>query len=156
MSNTLPSEQDLLGNSETVKRFLSRLKARRREHASLRFDTRSESRSQVPDGVKAYRKGDAPHEAFVARSKPAKSKNSNGNSNSSSSSSSKSNNSKSSNSQSGQKNNKPVPLQAAADVARAIVRPGQPCECEASLHTLVNNCNGCGRIICEQEAGDYW
>lgn len=31
------------------------------------------------------------------------------------------------------------------------LRRGEPCDCQARRHNLVNNCLGCGKIICEQE-----
>ncbi|KAJ4459403.1 putative Protein sly1 [Paratrimastix pyriformis] len=33
-----------------------------------------------------------------------------------------------------------------------LIVPGRhPCECQARRHPLINNCVGCGRVICEQE-----
>jgi len=34
-------------------------------------------------------------------------------------------------------------------VCRAVGR--HQCECQASKHSLVNNCRNCGRVVCEQE-----
>lgn len=31
------------------------------------------------------------------------------------------------------------------------LRHGEPCDCQGRRHNLVNNCLGCGKIICEQE-----
>lgn len=31
------------------------------------------------------------------------------------------------------------------------LRRGEPCDCQARRHNLVNNCLGCGKVICEQE-----
>ncbi|CAI7926915.1 unnamed protein product [Closterium sp. NIES-54] len=32
-----------------------------------------------------------------------------------------------------------------------VFKQGAPCECQAAIHHLVNNCLACGRIVCEQE-----
>lgn len=29
--------------------------------------------------------------------------------------------------------------------------PGHLCECQASKHSLINNCASCGRVVCSQE-----
>ncbi|EGC35427.1 hypothetical protein DICPUDRAFT_87864 [Dictyostelium purpureum] len=31
------------------------------------------------------------------------------------------------------------------------MKPGEPCECQATRHKLITNCLNCGKIICEQE-----
>jgi len=31
------------------------------------------------------------------------------------------------------------------------MRPGEPCECQATKHKLITNCLNCGKVICEQE-----
>ncbi|KAH8939301.1 hypothetical protein BDL97_15G031200 [Sphagnum fallax] len=38
-----------------------------------------------------------------------------------------------------------------AEAAEALFSRGAPCTCQASRHKLINNCLGCGKIICEQE-----
>ncbi|CAI5536507.1 unnamed protein product [Closterium sp. Naga37s-1] len=32
-----------------------------------------------------------------------------------------------------------------------VFKQGAPCECQAAIHHLVNNCLACGKIVCEQE-----
>ncbi|XP_020797841.1 activating signal cointegrator 1 [Drosophila serrata] len=32
-----------------------------------------------------------------------------------------------------------------------LLKGRRPCECQAAQHKLINNCLGCGRIVCEQE-----
>ncbi|GJP34498.1 hypothetical protein CLOM_g18939 [Closterium sp. NIES-68] len=32
-----------------------------------------------------------------------------------------------------------------------VFKQGAPCDCQAAIHHLVNNCLGCGKIVCEQE-----
>ncbi|KYQ90045.1 hypothetical protein DLAC_08629 [Tieghemostelium lacteum] len=31
------------------------------------------------------------------------------------------------------------------------MRPGEPCDCQATKHKLITNCLNCGKIVCEQE-----
>ncbi|KAK5575747.1 hypothetical protein RB653_006881 [Dictyostelium firmibasis] len=33
------------------------------------------------------------------------------------------------------------------------MKPGEPCDCQATRHKLLTNCLNCGKIMCEQDAG---
>jgi len=35
-----------------------------------------------------------------------------------------------------------------------MLKGRHPCECQASRHTLVNNCTECGKIVCAQEGNN--
>lgn len=48
------------------------------------------------------------------------------------------------------KGGKSVSLSEAAE-GTIVFRGGQPCNCQASRHRLMNNCLSCGKIVCEQE-----
>lgn len=50
----------------------------------------------------------------------------------------------------GRKGGKGITLAEAAE-GLALFPRGGPCNCQASRHKLVNNCLGCGKIVCEQE-----
>lgn len=39
----------------------------------------------------------------------------------------------------------------AQDNKPGLKKGRHPCQCEAQLHDLINNCTKCGRIVCEQE-----
>ncbi|KAG0604183.1 hypothetical protein M758_10G151100 [Ceratodon purpureus] len=50
----------------------------------------------------------------------------------------------------GRKGGKGISLAEAAE-GLALFPRGGPCTCQASRHKLINNCLGCGKIVCEQE-----
>lgn len=50
----------------------------------------------------------------------------------------------------GRKGGKGITLAEAAE-GLALFPRGGPCNCQASRHKLINNCLGCGKIVCEQE-----
>ncbi|KAN0009109.1 hypothetical protein ACTFIU_009001 [Dictyostelium citrinum] len=51
-------------------------------------------------------------------------------------------------------NNKPTKQQIRSFKEIEIeMRPGEPCDCQATRHKLLTNCLNCGKIMCEQDAG---
>ncbi|KAM9960488.1 hypothetical protein ACTFIW_009630 [Dictyostelium discoideum] len=51
-------------------------------------------------------------------------------------------------------NNKPTKQQIRSFKEIEIeMKPGEPCDCQATRHKLLTNCLNCGKIMCEQDAG---
>ncbi|XP_071106236.1 activating signal cointegrator 1-like [Haliotis cracherodii] len=149
---------DLLDASDSkVRRFVKELLNRWRPPSSL----------QVPDNVLVYRKGKDSDEFTQGSQKTKKKKQKQENKNNSNSSPENINGvidhnqmpvpsiveSSRVHADTVKKKSKFVPLYSQEGQEKTVLKlPGRhTCECQAAKHSLVNNCTGCGRVVCQQE-----